>query len=63
MQEVRCTKCGKLLGKIRQKQTKDITLNVGNGEITETDSRNNEPNFWDFEFEIKCPRCGELNTK
>jgi phage FluMu protein Com len=49
MQEVRCKECNKLLMK---SQVLEETINVLN--------KNNvkEP-YW---YEIKCPRCGHMNT-
>jgi phage FluMu protein Com len=50
MQEIRCGKCNKLLGKTF------VVERTGNSEWDITDKQSEQI------VEIKCPRCGELNT-
>ena len=49
MDEVRCKKCNKLLGKINP-----LVLKI-HASVKEFDKNESI-------YEIKCPRCGEMNT-
>lgn len=54
MQEIRCTKCSKLLYKIHEPEIRK------HGNYVEV------PDAYEIvqpKIEIKCPRCGEKNTK
>jgi len=54
MQEIRCTKCNKLLARYYPLETDlDLTVKMIKEKHTIQAER----------FEIKCPRCGEMNTK
>lgn len=62
MQEIRCKKCNKLLGKVKEPQY--FSINIKDSTIKEIDKPEEEPkfNFDSFVLEIKCPRCGHMNT-
>jgi phage FluMu protein Com len=75
MREVRCKKCNKLLAKLYDNKTGYIIINPQDGTIRECTEppKDNKKYPFDLEtltrellesfaMEIKCPRCGEMNT-
>ena len=66
MQEVRCKKCNKLLARVGKKETSYIRMDIKNNTISEIAKPQTMTETFDIApmiFEIKCPRCGEMNTK
>jgi len=59
MQEFRCTKCNKLLGKINDSLMTEPPTTL----VCFAKDMENCKAIVDSLFEIKCPRCGTMNEK
>ncbi len=60
MEEIRCKKCNKKLGEINIKYARDKALEAGaKRELVDQYISDIQSNL----LNIKCPRCGEMNTK
>jgi phage FluMu protein Com len=61
MEEIRCKKCNKLLGKIGAGHRHGLTEYGDVGNIKKYIPKIEDGNIT-VDYEIKCPRCGEMNT-
>ncbi len=66
MKEVRCKKCNKLLARVLETKHSTVKIDFKKYTIEEVEDSGKQPNLFDGflkQLEIKCPRCGEMNTR